>query len=262
MDIFVTALGYLLIFLVTPVATFHIVGRLNPYLSKKFPISQEEQNTIDALLSEENPNREKYNRYGLIEIFIFIVPFAFFLMILPLLHIIIGQNDPGVVMKFHVVVSFFIASFPAMFLGVALSAYISNWLIRLIYRVFNPQDDSSVLYYTSRIMTPATAGYRGDYHPRSGNRFMFLFFLGIYPIFSYLAHTSVDVLTSAHFTEKGIFIDKNYDVRELNFDLYIEKPKHAPKLRITQKTDNTVLLDTSVRTGELQDLKHFLADVK
>jgi hypothetical protein len=253
----ITALAYLLIFIITPVAATWVVKRLNPYLSRWFPVSESEQKMLDELDSSDNPNRDKYERYAWIEIWICIPVLSgslFVLFTLPLMMISLVGSD--VVSTFHREASTGIVMLPAILLAGALSAYISNYIIRGIYKILNPQEDSRVLYYTSRIMRPSAAGFREDYHPKSFNRLMLWIFLLSYPVFFYLAYAQIDELTRTHFYNRSLFRDKTFTIDELNFKLHI--PKNRVHIRISQKQDDVVLIDTLVPEGHLAEVKQFL----
>ena len=122
MSTLLTGLSYLLIFTITPVLTFKVVSKINPYLSRKFPASKEEMEHLDYLLSEENPKRDIYERFALIEVGIFIIPLSVFLVILTVWPFTVLQNASGAITLFHVSVSAIILAFPALFLVVNVAA--------------------------------------------------------------------------------------------------------------------------------------------
>jgi len=248
-------LSYLLIFTITPVLTAWFIKKTDPYLSEKFPLSKEDKQKIHYLLSDKNPNRAKYERYAIIEIFMIMIPLGILVIILPFLLPFVGLKNDDTLMLFRGG-GLFIIFIPAFFLSVAIAAYVSHFVIKAIFKLLNPKEDPSVLYYTSRIMNASAAGFQINYDPRAGNFRFLLVCILLYPVALYMARSNVDTLSRTNFHSGGVIFSKDYKMEDIDLMLYPKDGKN--RLEIKLRKENEILRDDEVKEGQISKLQDFI----
>ncbi len=154
-------------FVLIPVLTWKLTARLNGYLTSRFPPDTAYVRESSRLLELSQEGR--YKKYVVTELFLFIIVFAAILVfyitwpITRLNHVV--PNMVGKDLRWPFI--------PYMLGGILASvphtAYICNYAIRSLFRLFNPGQDSRVLFFGSRVMNPATAGYRAEYNIIDGH---------------------------------------------------------------------------------------------
>jgi hypothetical protein len=257
MSAFLSILSNVIIFAITPLAVVWASKKINPHLSQMFPLTEEEKTKIRSLSllsdkSQSETDKSQSEKQGHYEIFqIWILMFVMLPLFIGLIYLpIAGSRGGNTLMAFNMEINGLKYILPAGFLAISLSVYAADYSINYIYKLFNPKEDLSGLYYTSLLKQDIS------YDVKAASKAFFKVSLLMYAFFAYWAFSSIDVLTRTHYIDKGFFTNENYEIKALDFKLYPNK--NTTFLQIKLKGSNDILLDDSTQEGALEELKSFL----
>ncbi len=155
------------IYVLTPVVTWKLTGWLNGYLTSRFPTNTAYTRKCTHFL--ELSREKHYQKYIIGELIMFMIVFISIMLLYvagPIFSF--GRLTPGLVGR-----DLRWPSIPYVFGGILAAiphaAYTCNYLIRGLFKLFNPSQDSRVLYFGSRVMNPSTVGHKAEYNIIDGH---------------------------------------------------------------------------------------------